>query len=157
MLLYRQPFPGVGRFAWVGERKSEEAWKVEELPGEVEVASSRSQSSALKSKLQARSVYLGQGRSRSMICKVDLLLPCLPWQSLRAAHWLPPQMSTVWTHTYTNSCTHTHVYIHIYLYITVRVLPQRHHNYSYLRHLLGPVKFCPLWDTMQPEYAGLVW
>lgn len=64
----------------------EERRKLKELAQAGEVASPRSLSPSLKSKLQAGSVYLGQGRSRSMICKVDLLLPCLPWQPLRAAN-----------------------------------------------------------------------
>lgn len=64
----------------------EERRKLKELAQAGEVASPRSLRPSLKSKLQAGSVYLGQGRGRSMICKVDLLLPCLPWQPLRAAH-----------------------------------------------------------------------
>lgn len=91
----------------------EERRKLKEPAWAGEVASPRSLSPSLKSKLQAGSVYLGQGSGRSMICKVDLLLPCLPWQPLRAAHWLPPQMSTVWTHTH----THTYKFIYIYTFI----------------------------------------
>lgn len=60
-----------------------------------------------KSKLEAGSVYFGPARGRSMICKVDLLLPCLPWQPLRAGHWLLPQMSTVRSHNHTRTHTPT--------------------------------------------------
>lgn len=63
-----------------------------------------------KSKLEAESVYFGPAWGRSMICKVDLLLPCLPWQPLRAAHWLLPQMSTVLTHNHTRTHTPTGTY-----------------------------------------------
>lgn len=90
----------------------EERRKLNELARAGEVASPRSLSPSLKSKLQAGSVYLGQGSGRSMICKVDLLLPCLPWQPLRAAHWLPPQMSTVWTHTHIDKFIYIYTFIH---------------------------------------------
>lgn len=100
-------FPGICECIYLHEERR----KLKELARAGEVASPRSLSPSLKSKLQAGSVYLGQGSGRSMICKVDLLLPCLPWQPLRAAHWLPPQMSTVWTHT------HTHIHIYIYTFM----------------------------------------
>lgn len=38
-------------------------------------------------------VWLGLVQGRSMICKVDLLLPCLLWQVLKASGWLQSQMS----------------------------------------------------------------
>lgn len=76
-----------------------------------EAASSQFPSPTSKSKLEAGSVYFGPAWGRSMICKVDLLLPCLPWQPLRAAHWLLPQMSTVRTHTHAYARTYRNVWL----------------------------------------------
>lgn len=44
-------------------------------------------------RLLSSCVWLGLVQGRSMICKVDLLLPCLLWQVLKASGWLQSQMS----------------------------------------------------------------